>query len=73
MSEANVYAGYVAPEGSGKRHIDPDVCVCCGTCTGTCPVQAIKEHDEFYWVDEEAYLACGACEGVCPAGAISAR
>ena len=70
MSEYNQFA---APEGSGKRHINPDDCLACGTCAGTCPIEAIREHDEFYWVDEEACLACGACEAVCPAGAISAR
>lgn len=52
------------------RIIDKDVCLGCGACASTCPVEAIAESDGLYAVDQDACIDCGACEGGCPAGAI---
>ena len=43
-----------------------DDCICCGTCAGECPVNAIKEGDGKYEIDADACIGCGACENLCP-------
>ena len=50
-----------------------DECVCCGTCAGECPVEAIKQGDSKYEVDADICIDCGVCEGACPTNAISAE
>ncbi len=50
-----------------------DDCVCCGTCVGECPVDAISEGDGKYVIDADTCIDCGACEGACPTGAIAAE
>lgn len=45
-------------------------CVACGSCSGSCPVGAIKEGNP-YTITEEC-VECGACAAVCPVGAIKA-
>jgi len=47
-----------------------DECIACGTCTGECPVGAIKEGDKFTIAADEC-ISCGACASVCPVEAIS--
>lgn len=55
-----------------KMHkINQDVCVKCGACAGTCPVEAIIEKDGGYEVTD-ACVDCGACEDGCPVEAIKA-
>ena len=51
--------------------INQDVCVKCGACAGTCPVEAIVEKDGGYEVTD-ACVDCGACEDGCPVEAIKA-
>lgn len=46
-----------------------DACVACGACTGTCPVEAIKEGD-VYSIDADGCIDCGSCVDSCPSGAI---
>ncbi|MBR6410289.1 MAG: 4Fe-4S binding protein [Clostridia bacterium] len=46
-----------------------DDCICCGTCAGECPVNAIKEGDGKYEIDADACIECGTCADVCPVGA----
>ncbi|MBO6048006.1 MAG: 4Fe-4S binding protein [Erysipelotrichaceae bacterium] len=53
------------------KKIDLDVCVACGACEGTCPVEAISMGDDGYVVDADACIDCGACVDVCPTGAIA--
>ena len=48
-----------------------DSCICCGSCAGTCPVNAIAMGDAHYEVNADSCIDCGACEGACPVGAIS--
>jgi NAD-dependent dihydropyrimidine dehydrogenase PreA subunit len=45
-----------------------DECVACGTCTDSCPNDAIKEGDVYSIT--EACADCGACVEACPVGAI---
>ncbi|MFP4473648.1 MAG: DUF362 domain-containing protein [Candidatus Omnitrophota bacterium] len=47
-----------------------DKCTACGNCVPECPVEAIKEGDPIYSIDEETCIECGACVSVCPNGAI---
>ena len=53
---------------SFKDHI----CIGCGICESTCPVEAIAEGTP-YVVDAATCTDCGACEGACPVGAIVAE
>ncbi|WP_297964195.1 DUF362 domain-containing protein [uncultured Anaerovibrio sp.] len=47
-------------------------CISCGTCAGTCPVEAISEGDSKYEINPEVCVECGACAAGCPVGAIVA-
>ena len=47
-------------------------CISCGTCAGTCPVEAISEGDGKYEINSDVCVECGACAGNCPVGAIVA-
>ena len=40
-----------------------DDCISCGACAADCPVDAIKEGDGKYVIDEAACISCGACAG----------
>lgn len=44
-------------------------CISCGACAAQCPVNAIKEGDGKYEIDEGTCISCGSCAGVCPVGA----
>lgn len=46
-------------------------CICCGSCEGECPVNAIAEGDGKYDINADECLDCGACASSCPTGAIS--
>ncbi len=48
--------------------IDYDVCIECGQCIDTCPVDAISDELE---IDDEACTRCNSCIEVCPVDAIS--
>ena len=47
-----------------------DDCVSCGTCAEECPVEAIKEGDGKFEIDENTCTGCGTCASVCPTEAI---
>ncbi|MBP5365147.1 MAG: 4Fe-4S binding protein [Bacteroidales bacterium] len=47
-------------------------CICCGTCKGECPVEAISEGAEKYSINPDTCLDCGSCASVCPVEAIHA-
>ncbi len=49
-----------------------DACIACGACTGSCPVDCIKDAGAKFEIDEGACIECGACAGTCPVEAISA-
>ena len=46
-----------------------DECISCGACAAGCPVEAIREGDGKYVIDEDACIDCGACADTCPVGA----
>ena len=48
-----------------------DSCVSCGLCASNCPVEAIKEGDSIYVIDEDACVSCGLCASNCPVEAIT--
>lgn len=54
-----------------RAYIDPELCVECGTCEESCQIEAIKEGDEVYTVDETRCIGCGLCVPTCPEEAIS--
>lgn len=45
-------------------------CITCGTCADECPVEAVKEGDDMYVIDQEACTECGTCAEVCPSDAV---
>lgn len=47
-----------------------DDCVNCGTCAEECPVDAIKEGEDIYVINQEDCTECGSCKEVCPSDAI---
>lgn len=54
-----------------KQHlIDPEICIRCGTCEATCPVDAVSHDDVNYVVDAEKCNACMDCIAPCPTGSI---
>jgi len=44
-------------------------CISCGSCAGSCPVEAIKEGDGQYVITDEC-IECGSCVETCPVEAI---
>ncbi len=54
----------------GSHYIDPGLCVECGACKDSCPVDAIAEGDT-YTIDPDKCVDCGACAYCCPTGAIT--
>lgn len=54
-----------------KQHlIDPEICIRCGTCEATCPLDAVSHNDDNYVVDAEKCDFCMACIPPCPTGSI---
>ena len=52
--------------------IDGNICVACGACVGTCPVNAISFNAEGKAeINQDICVKCGACAGVCPVNAIN--
>ena len=52
--------------------IDKDLCVGCGACVGTCPVEALELDDEGKSTcNEDVCVSCGACAASCPVEAIT--
>jgi len=54
-----------------QARIDPDACVLCGTCEERCQMEAIREGDDAYEVNEPRCIGCGLCVPACPEEAIS--
>jgi anaerobic carbon-monoxide dehydrogenase iron sulfur subunit len=46
------------------------ICVQCGKCAQVCPVEAIREIDGNYILDEKECTLCGSCAEICPIDAI---
>ncbi len=50
--------------------VNKDVCIGCGSCVGSCPVEAITLVDGKAEINQETCVHCGTCAGVCPVNAI---
>lgn len=51
--------------------VNPDTCIGCRICVGTCPVGAISiTEDNKACIDPELCIQCGLCAASCPTGAI---
>jgi benzoyl-CoA 2,3-dioxygenase component A len=53
-----------------QQHIDPEICIRCGTCEATCTIGAVSHDDQNYVVDPEKCNACLDCIAPCPTGSI---
>ncbi|MCE5278181.1 MAG: 4Fe-4S binding protein [Planctomycetaceae bacterium] len=47
-----------------------DACTACGSCSDSCPAEAIKEGDPIYMIEADACIDCGSCVDTCPNSAI---
>jgi ferredoxin len=47
-----------------------DECTACGSCLEACSVEAIKEGEDKYVIDEKLCTDCGECCDSCPMEAI---
>jgi ferredoxin len=45
-------------------------CISCGSCSASCPTEAIAEGKEHYEIDPEKCVDCGSCAESCPVSAI---
>jgi len=52
-------------------YIISEECISCGSCSAVCPVEAISEGEERYFIDPDVCTDCGTCAGECPVDAIS--
>lgn len=51
-------------------YVITDDCISCGSCAGSCPVEAISEGDGKFVIDADTCIECGACAADCPVEAI---
>ncbi len=65
--QSSVHRG--AARNDGRMVTDGKVCLHCGACVGTCPVDAIFLYETFLAFDEKC-TQCGLCVRVCAVGAI---
>lgn len=49
---------------------DKKICVGCGACVATCPVEAIVLKDGVAQIDPQKCISCGVCVATCPVQAI---
>ncbi|MGL5749332.1 MAG: DUF362 domain-containing protein [Paraclostridium sp.] len=54
-----------------KAIVDTNLCVACGTCVKSCPLQIINiEQGVFAKIDFDKCVGCGKCAKACPASVI---
>ncbi len=51
-------------------HVITNKCIKDGLCIEECPVDAIEEGENQYYINPEECIDCGACTEVCPSDAI---
>ena len=52
--------------------VDKNVCVGCGQCINSCPVEAISyDSDGHASINKSICIGCGTCRQICPVDAIS--
>lgn len=54
-----------------QARIDQEICTECCTCQERCQIEAIRETEGGYEVDEARCIGCGLCVPICPVEAIS--
>ena len=67
------YVGNIIKEKRIMPRIISGDCISCGSCEGTCPVNAIAMGADHFEINEAECIDCGACEGACPVSAISEK
>ena len=57
----------------GKKPVknNPNKCIYCGACVGSCPTKAIVLKDTKIVVDESKCISCGFCVYICPVNAMT--
>lgn len=48
-----------------------DECLVCGVCMDECPVEAISEAEDQFFINPGECTDCGSCREVCPNDSIS--
>jgi len=61
--------GYTSGDDSRRMTVDGTLCMHCGACVGTCPMNSIFLYETFLSFDEKC-TQCGMCVRVCAVGAI---
>ena len=58
---------------TNRMYVISDSCVACGTCSDTCPNEAISMDDGLgrYVIDGGKCVDCGSCADACPMSCIS--
>jgi len=70
--QARIATGEAVAGGVPKAAVRADMCVGCGTCAASCPVDgAITLHGKLAVVDDALCAGHGECVRACPVGAIS--
>jgi ferredoxin len=57
-------SGYVS-------HVEPELCIACGTCVEHCQFEALSLEGEVVSVDQAACMGCGVCVSHCDQGALA--
>lgn len=63
-------AGKMEMHSSGKPHVDPELCVGCGSCKKNCAHDAITITDRKASINHGKCVGCGRCIGSCPRDAV---
>ncbi len=53
-----------------KPKINGDMCMKCGACVGSCPVNAMFLREYIVEVNDDC-TGCGLCKKICPVGAVT--
>jgi ferredoxin len=61
---------FILKEEQQMSHQITGECISCGSCSASCPTEAISEGKEHYEIDPEKCVDCGSCAESCPVSAI---
>ena len=51
-------------------HVDPDLCIGCGTCVERCQMESIVIIESIAKINKKSCIGCGNCISTCPEGAL---